>query len=449
MNNGLIIRISSKVKTDILTMLIGGLLSLIFGQIRLYIPGYEHIITDLREIPLIIAVIRFTNPIYAIGLSLLTIINLPEEYSYLVAFSMHFISLYSIWYLFNIIRKKELNVTYQLLLSLIFIVGYYLLLFIPINIIGNYLIGRFNELNFLSLYTKLIVLASTEWIITAIVVSIYFLLYKSRLQLKIHNDSLEKKVLERTIHLESVIEELKTTQNYLIQSEKMNSIGTLASGVAHEINNPLNFIAGGLQIIETLKLENEKNLSEEIINNCSTATNTISEGVSRTAAIVSALSSFARKGKSTLELCNINSIIDNTLLFMKSNISEDIIISKQYRIELIVPVYIEKMHQVFYNIFNNAFFELSTNTIEKKEIQIETDIDDQMAIIKVSNNGPKIPTDYLNQIFDPFFTTKDPDKGKGLGLSICYSILKEHNGKIYALNTEKGVAFIIELPMTN
>jgi len=139
--------------------------------------------------------------------------------------------------------------------------------------------------------------------------------------------------------------------------------------------------------------------------------------------------------------------MDKTLLFMMPIVPNDIVIEKEYELDELVPVYVEKIHQVFINILNNAIFSLDSEGLKKKMITIKTFKNEHFAVISIFNSGLPIPDKYLSQIFDPFFTTKDPDKGKGLGLSICYSIVEEHNGHITAENLEHGVKFTVELPL--
>ncbi len=235
-------------------------------------------------------------------------------------------------------------------------------------------------------------------------------------------------------------------KQYLIQSEKMASLGTLTAGVAHEINNPLNFISGGVNIVSEAHKEVKSGLSGELNKRIAEAIDMINEGIKRAAEIVKALMTFSYRGTPVLKHADINHIIDNTLLFLNTKISSDVEIKKRYQLLQSVPIFTDKMHQVIMNILDNAIYAVRQSDTSKRKIAISTIRKDNNAVITISNNGPLIPEKDLTQIFDPFFTTKPPDQGAGLGLSICYSLIGEHEGKIYAKNEEDGVSFVIELP---
>jgi signal transduction histidine kinase len=262
------------------------------------------------------------------------------------------------------------------------------------------------------------------------------------------NYNYEKELTEYNEELNSALKKLKETQQQLVHSEKMASLGTLTAGVAHEINNPLNFINGGIHIINELKQELNEYLSSGLKSRFNIATNMIKTGMEKASEIVSSLMTFSNRGTVELVPSNINEIIDKTLLFLKPLITDDIILKKEYNLGIKVPVYEEKIHQVIMNVVDNAIYAVNKNTDKKeKRINISTSHVNDKAVIEITNNGPKIPVYDLVQLFDPFFTTKDPGEGTGLGLSISYSLIAEHKGKIYAQNREEGVVFTIELPI--
>ncbi len=253
-------------------------------------------------------------------------------------------------------------------------------------------------------------------------------------------------LLEKNNELESVIDELKATQQHLVQSEKMASLGTLTAGIAHEINNPLNFISGGLGIIEETVRADTDMTEEEKEGRRTRAIRMALDGLERTTGIVKALMTFSRKGTAVKILTDLNEIIDNTLLFLNSKITTDIEILKDYQLNEPVPVYPEKMHQVIMNIIDNAIHAVKNSPVGKGQITISTSMEAGKAILTIANNGPSIKEENLNQLFDPFFTTKDPGEGTGLGLSICYTLISDHKGSIRAENQNGQVAFIIEIP---
>jgi C4-dicarboxylate-specific signal transduction histidine kinase len=188
-------------------------------------------------------------------------------------------------------------------------------------------------------------------------------------------------------------------------------------------------------------------LSGDLKQRCDEAIGMVSEGTKRATEIVKALMTFSYRGTPVLKHANINNIIDNTLLFLKINISPDIEIRKKYHLTREIPIYTDKIHQVVMIILDNAIYAVNQRKKKNKKITIATNLDDNLAVITISNNGPAISDEHINQIFDPFFTTKAPDEGAGLGLSICYTLIAEHNGSISVKNDNEGVSFIIGLPV--
>lgn len=247
--------------------------------------------------------------------------------------------------------------------------------------------------------------------------------------------------------LQAADKKLKEAQQQLFQSEKMASLGTLTAGVAHEINNPLNFINGGIFLISNIEKEIKHLLPTELQDRFKLAKRMILDGFDRINNIVQSLMSFSRRGSSFMTTAQINEIIDKTLFFMNIEINQKIEIRKKYELSAGLHVDPSKMHLVLYNILDNAIYAVNHGTQKGKWIEISTKEENNSALIIIKNNGPKIPEDSINQIFDPFYTTKDPGQGTGLGLSISYAIVSEHHGKIYARNTKEGVSFIIEMPI--
>jgi signal transduction histidine kinase len=441
---------SKRLQRDVLMTLLFGVLSLIFRFINFKIPGIEGVQSDLRELPLLIGIIHLSNPFYSIGLAAISSVSFSTDNGYyLYTFFGHAIPLFILWFFFNTLKKHKFNGFINAVASLALVLIYYLISILLALAVPDGMITGSAETNFILAYKNLFKGASFEMIYTAIAISFYYVQHELRVELQDHKQNLEKTVNERTEHLHSVIEELKTAQYHLVQSEKMVSLGTLTAGVAHELNNPLNFISGGVNIIRDIKPEIEQSISDELKESWTVAINIITEGLDRSVNIVNTLMTFSGIGESKLENQNIHTIIDSTLLFMMSGIPKDIVITKDYKLDELVTVYVEKMHQVFINILNNSIFALDSEKIQKKIIAIKTFRNNHNAVIEIFNSGPEIPAENLPRIFDPFFTTKDPDKGKGLGLSICYTYINEHNGKISAINIENGVKFLIELPLDN
>ncbi|MEP0985838.1 tetratricopeptide repeat protein [Ekhidna sp.] len=233
-------------------------------------------------------------------------------------------------------------------------------------------------------------------------------------------------------------EELQKTQKLLITSEKMASLGVLAAGVGHEINNPLNFIKNGIAALAK-KLEDSED--EEL----KSYFRIVNEGVERATNIVKSLSHFSRKGPSTDERCNIREIIENCLLILHNKIRNRIRVITNFTSQGSDLKGNEgRLHQAMMNIIANA--EQAIN--EEGTIEITTRKKDGFMEVWIEDDGEGIPEENLLKISDPFFTTKAPGEGTGLGLFITFSIIEEHGGSIDVQSIPgHGTKFIIKLPL--
>jgi PAS domain S-box-containing protein len=288
------------------------------------------------------------------------------------------------------------------------------------------------------------------------------------LELSMYRDNLEKMVQEKTNDLESAYKELKTineelykkneiihhqndelthtlsslkeTQTQLLQAEKMASLGTLTAGIAHEINNPLNYLLGayyGLSnYFSDYGSQNEK-LTTVLLNS-------IKQGVERTSDIVQGLNQFSRDNSSYEEDCNIHSILNNCLAMLYNQLKNNIEVVKNYHNEqIVVKGNVGKLHQAFINILSNSVHAIKTTGT----IEIITKTENENAIIVLSDTGHGISQKHMNRITDPFFTTKPPGEGTGLGLSITYAIIKEHKGIIdFESEPNKGTTVTVKMP---
>ncbi len=230
--------------------------------------------------------------------------------------------------------------------------------------------------------------------------------------------------------------DLQETTHKLIQSEKMASLGMLSAGVAHEINNPLNFIKGGVEILED-GLKEEKTLKFE----AAPSIHVIKEGLKRATIIVNSLNHFSRRTDSMDETCDLNEILENCLVMLQPKLKYKGEVVKALDPKKLTLTGNEgKLHQAFLNILSNAEQAISKNgTITVKSKNLKTKI-----VVEIIDNGEGISKENLNKISDPFFTTKPVGKGTGLGLAITYKIIEDHRGKIRVSSRPgKGTKFTI------
>ncbi len=304
--------------------------------------------------------------------------------------------------------------------------------------------------------------------------------------IKEQNLILETKVRERTIELEAsnedlnrTLTELKDTQTQLVESEKMASLGQLTAGIAHEINNPINFVTANVKplqrdigllseafekimelAVKELPVE-EKQKELEVIKEdieydylkeeIEFLLKGISDGSVRTAEIVKGLRVFSRVDEDDLKQASIHDGLDSTLVIINSLLNNRITVTKEYDPELpMIECYPGKLNQVFLNIITNAIHAINKRWAENEggNILIQTRLKGEEAIIILGDNGTGMDQETANHIFEPFFTTKDVGEGTGLGLSIVYNIIRKHNGTI-TVNSEigEGTQFVITVPV--
>ncbi|HCY00915.1 MAG TPA: hypothetical protein DG754_12320 [Bacteroidales bacterium] len=264
---------------------------------------------------------------------------------------------------------------------------------------------------------------------------------KAELRLIEFKDQLEDLVQVRTRELEETIENLKTTKASLIRADKMASLGTLTAGVAHEVNNPLNFLKGAYDGLSSYFKKHgslEKDKTELLVSS-------MNIGIERISGIVQGLNQLSRNNKNMDEDCDIHSILENCFVILNSKTKYKVnIVTKYSHEKIFVKGNVGKIHQVFFNLLTNSIQSIP----DKGEIIAKTKIEGNDAIVEIIDTGMGIEKKNLEQLTDPFFTTKSPGEGTGLGLSVTYSIIMEHNGTI-EFESEFGVGtkVIIRLPI--
>lgn len=267
--------------------------------------------------------------------------------------------------------------------------------------------------------------------------------------------------------LDTAHEQLKATQIQLVEAEKMASLGQLTAGIAHEINNPLNFISGNIpplkrdiddlmQVIgayekagsdiEQLKEANRigDELEVEFVREeIDFLLQGMQEGANRTAEIVQGLKDFSRMGEDMPKPFSLHEGINHTLVLLKPDYESRITIEKQYAENLPEPVGLAgKINQVLVNVLNNAIESISgTGTIT-----IETRAEKEFVRISIRDTGRGMGPEISKKAFDPFFTTKDVGQGKGLGLAICHGIIQRHQGDI-RLDSRPGRGTLVEIEL--
>jgi PAS domain S-box-containing protein len=296
----------------------------------------------------------------------------------------------------------------------------------------------------------------------------------------------ETQLRQQTQQLEKALIELQSAQSHLVQSEKMSSLGQLVAGVAHEINNPVNFIYANLnyandyiqdllKVVEIyqryypdpspeLQAEVETVELEFLMSDLPKLFTSMKVGADRIQKIVLSLRNFSRMDEAEYKPVDIHEGIDSTLMILQNRTKPrpehpGIRINRDYEDLPLVECYAGQLNQVFMNIFSNAIDALEERDSERSLhemaetpsiISINTEItDNNQVLIRITDNGTGIPESVRQRIFDPFFTTKPVGKGTGMGLAISYQVITEkHGGTLQCFSTPgQGTEFIIGIPI--
>jgi signal transduction histidine kinase len=302
--------------------------------------------------------------------------------------------------------------------------------------------------------------------VLAIVTGYLIYKYQKTYIVKRERQRTQEKELAQAKEIEKAYNELKTTQQQLIQSEKMASLGELTAGIAHEIQNPLNFVNNfsdvNTELVDELKNElatGNMQSAIEIADNIKENEQKINHHGKRADAIVKGMLQHSRSNSGQKELTDINALADEYLRLAYHGLrAKDKSFNANFKTDFddtigkvnIIP---QEMGRVVLNLINNAFYavdEKKKNTGNGYEptVSVTTKRSNGKVEIKVSDNGNGIPQKVLDKIFQPFFTTKPTGQGTGLGLSLSYDIVKAHGGELRVETREReGSIFIIELPI--
>lgn len=305
-------------------------------------------------------------------------------------------------------------------------------------------------------------------------------------ELEVKNTALqasETREREKALELEQYLDKLQKTQAQLVQTEKMSSLGQLVAGIAHEINNPVNFIFGNLNhaneytqdVLRLLELYQKHyplpnpEIQEEaqaidlefLLEDLPKLLSSMRVGADRIRKIVASLRTFSRMDEAERKAVNIHDGIDSTLMILQHRLKPKseypaIEIIKDYGNLPLVECYAGELNQVFMNVLSNAIDALEESLVKNPEkmtnpsISINTEqLDAHQVEIRIADNGLGMPESVRRRLFDPFFTTKPVGKGTGMGLSISYQIITEKHGGLLYCQSEpgQGAEFIIRIPL--
>ena len=298
------------------------------------------------------------------------------------------------------------------------------------------------------------------------------------------NIELEKKVNERTealqetnANLNSALSNLKNAQSQLVDAEKMAALGQLTAGIAHEINNPINFVTSNIkplqldiadlkEIIEryekidysvdvTAQIKEidafKKQIDLEFVNNeIESLLTGITDGAKRTAEIIRSLRNFSRLDEDDLKPIDVNEGLQSTLVLVKNTMPDNLKVVRDFKNLPKVECLPGKINQVFMNLIANAIQAIKSNGQDRAEelLTISTWYEEDNVKISIQDSGTGMTEEVKHKMFEPFFTTKDIGEGTGLGLSIVFSIIEKHKGHIDVLSeVGQGTEFIITLPV--
>lgn len=278
----------------------------------------------------------------------------------------------------------------------------------------------------------LILLSNQIHVIVSLLVTSILLVAVIRTKDQVNQDLLSEKK-----KLEDALAKLQETQDRLIKSEKMASLGQMSAGINHEIKNPINFIQGSIEAMR-------RDMKEETYEKNRDYFKFIEDGLGRIKRIVNSLSHFSHQSQEPDQKCELHPLLDNCLNILEHKSKGRIEIVKNYCELKHIMGNSGQLHQVFLNLLSNAM-----QAIDKRgQISITTQQDARSVHVIIDDTGEGITPEVLEKIFDPFFTTKKPGEGTGLGLAISTKIINDHGGNIAATSeVGKGTTFRVYLPL--
>ncbi len=460
---------------SILGLIFGIYFTLNFLKVEYYIPKlavYFKILLVVSIIVLVLSVSTGSSIFFPI-MQLLTLLSCIL--AYLSAIVIYF-------------KKKYTPARYYLIAWSILIVGVILFL------IKDYEIIPYN--NFTIYMLQIATVVEISLLSFALADSINFVkkenesIQKQALATSLENQKLiqeqniilEQKVKERTEELEEInhtlndtLTDLKSTQSQLVDAEKMAALGQLTAGIAHEINNPINFVTSNIKPLqldiddlreiinkyERLDLEGDipqqlkqindfkRQIDLDFVNKeISSLLSGISEGAKRTAEIIRSLRNFSRVDETDMKPVDLNEGLASTLVLVRNNIPDNLTVIKEFGVIPKVECLPGKINQVFMNLVSNAIQAIKSKDepAEEEFLTVKTWSIDDKVFISIKDSGTGMTEEVKNKIFEPFFTTKDIGEGTGLGLSIVFGIIEKHKGNIEVISQlGEGTEFIITL----
>ena len=266
-----------------------------------------------------------------------------------------------------------------------------------------------------------------------------------RIKNLVESHQYQRKVSKQNQVLESTIDQLKDTESQLVHSEKLASLGRMSAGIIHEINNPLNFATTGL-----FTLRNKgKHLAPDQQEEYQEVLRDVEEGIKRVKTIVSDLRMFTHPDTESRDQVEISEVVASSLRFLSNELKDKVQIEQNLADHQTIWANKNKLIHLLVNMFQNSLDAMKAKSFEgeKPTLWIEGRVERGRSLLIIRDNGMGIGAEHLDKIFDPFFTTKDVGEGMGLGLSICYRIVQDCEGKI-SVRTEPGkfCEFTLEFP---